>query len=140
MAQRASLFRQLVDRLGGDVLDIVSANTIEQTRQRLENAALESRGLDAVMKLLWDQMVEGTQFEIEERTPTRLQLRVTKCLFADEMAKLGARDIGDAFYCAYDYGFCQGLNPDMVFTRTKTLMNGDDCCNHTYELKQQGTQ
>lgn len=135
MAQRASLFRLLVDRLGSEVLDVVSQHTIEQTKARLEGADLERRDLDAVMELLWDQMVAGTEFEVEERTNTCLHLRVTRCLFADEMAKLNARDIGDAFYCAYDYGFCQGLNPAIEFTRTKTLMNGDDCCDHTYRLR-----
>ncbi len=140
MAQRASLFRLLVARFGNEVLDVVSQHTIDQTRQRLEDATLERRDLDTVMEILWDQMVDDTLFEVEERSESCLRLRVTKCLFADEMAKRDARDIGDAFYCAYDFGFCQGLNPDMVFTRTKTLMNGDDCCNHTYELKQQGAQ
>lgn len=135
MAQRASLFRLLVDRLGSDVLDVVSQHTIEQTKARLEGADLEHRDLDAVMELLWDQMVPGTEFIVEERTSGILRLRVTKCLFADEMRRLDASDIGDAFYCAYNYGFCQGLNPAIEFTRTKTLMNGGDCCNHTYKLK-----
>jgi len=52
------------------------------------------------------------------------------------MRRLHAADIGSAFYCAYDYGFCSGLNPHIVFSRTKTLMSGDDCCNHNYELTQ----
>ncbi|MBU1048556.1 L-2-amino-thiazoline-4-carboxylic acid hydrolase [Candidatus Bipolaricaulota bacterium] len=134
MAQRAELFRLLVDRFGVDVLDLVSQYTIDQTRRRLEDADLDSRNLNAVMELLWDQMVQGTQFQVEERSSSCLRLRVTQCLFADEMARLGATDIGDAFYCAYDFGFCQGLNPAMRFTRTKSLMKGDDCCNHTYQL------
>ena len=135
MAQRASLFRLLVDRFGSEVLDVVSQHTIDQTRQRLEDADLDRRDLRAVMEILWDQMVAGTEFQVEERTDTCLRLRVTRCLFADEMAKLGATDIGDAFYCAYDFGFCQGLNPAIEFTRTKSLMSCDDCCNHTYTLK-----
>ena len=87
------------------------------------------------MELLWDQMIDGIEFEVLERTPNELRLSVSKCLFADEMGKLGAAGIGDAFYCAYDFGFCQGLNLAIEFTRSKSLMNGDDCCNHTYTLK-----
>lgn len=135
MAQRASLFRLLVDRFGREVLDVVSKHTREQTKVRLEEANVEHRDLNAVMELLWDQMIDGIEFEVLERTPEVLKLSVSKCLFANEMAKLDATGIGDAFYCAYDLGFCQGLNPDIKFTRTKSLMNGNDCCNHTYKLK-----
>ena len=134
MNQRAVLFRRLVDRLGGEVLDIVEEYTIEQARNELETADLQERNLEKVMELLWDQMGEGTEFTVEERTPEVLKLRVTKCLIADEMRRLEAPDVGGAFYCAYDHGFSQGLNPEIRFTRTKTLMQGDDCCNHTYEL------
>ena len=134
MAERVTLFSRLIESYGPGVLDIVSRWTIESTRERLERANLGRRDLNAVMELLWDQMVEGTEFEVIARNDQVLQLRVTKCLFADEMRKLGTPEIGNSFYCAYDYGFCQGLNPHMRFRRTKTLMNGDDCCNHTYEL------
>jgi predicted ArsR family transcriptional regulator len=135
MAERSGLFRELVDRFGSGVLDVVSRRTIEQTQARLETADLERRDLDSVMELLWDQMVPGTEFVVEERSSEVLRLRVTKCLFADEMRRLGAADVGDAFYCSYDHGFCRGLNPAIRFTRTKTLMNGAECCNHTYELE-----
>ena len=134
MAQRASLFRRLIERWGPQVLEVVAQHTIEGTRERLEKATLERRDLQAVMDLLWNVMVPGTVFMVEEQTDSLLRLRVTRCLFADEMRRLGAAEIGDAFYCAYDHGFCQGLNPDVTFTRTKTLMAGDECCNHTYML------
>ena len=136
MTERAALFKKLADRFGSEVLNTVSQHTIEQTWARLETADLGRRDLDSVMELLWDQMAEGTEFTVAERSLGVLKLRATKCLFADEMQRRGAADIGSAFYCAYDLGFCQGLNPAIRFTRTKTLMNGDDCCNHTYELRQ----
>ena len=115
MEQRTSLFGLLVDRFGPEVLDVVSHHTSEEVKARLENAGLEHRDLNAVMELLWDQMIDGIEFEVLERTPNMLKLSVSKCLFADEMAKLGATDIGDAFYCAYDFGFCQGLNPAIKY-------------------------
>lgn len=136
MGNRATLVRKLVDRFGSDVLDVVSQHTIEQARVALEEADLAQRDLDSVMELLWDQMGSGTEFKVVERSPEVLKISVTKCLFADEMRRLGAADIGSAFYCSYDRGFCQGLNRAIRFTRTKTLMAGDECCNHTYELTQ----
>lgn len=134
MLQRAALFARLVDRYGPGVLDMVTENTVKEAREQLQRADLPARDLDTVMEVLWDQMGDLAEFTVEERSPERLELRVTRCLFADEMRRLGAADIGLAFYCAYDDGFCQGLNPAMTFTRTRTLMQGDECCDHTYEL------
>lgn len=135
MSQRAVLFQNLMARFGDQVLNTVEETTIEQARERLEKADLEQRDLDTIMEVLWDQMEGLAEFTVEEKTPELLRLRVTKCLFADEMRELSAADIGFAFYCSYDYGFCQGLNPEIEFIRTKTLMQGDCCCDHTYELK-----
>jgi predicted ArsR family transcriptional regulator len=135
MSQRAVLFERLMARFGNQVLDTVKETTIEQARERLEKADLQKRDLDTVVEALWDQMGEIAEFTVEERTPELLRFRVTRCLFADEMRALNAADIGFAFYCSYDYGFCQGLNPEIKFTRSQTLMQGDRCCDHTYELK-----
>ena len=134
MHQRAVLFRRLAAELGHRVLEIVEETTIEQTKELLQRAELQKRDLATIMDILWNQMGDTAEFTVEENSPDLLRLRVTRCLFADEMRKLNAADIGLAFYCAYDYGFCQGLNPAIKFTRTKTLMQGDDCCDHTYEL------
>lgn len=134
MYQRSVLFRRLAAELGNRVLEIVEETTIEQTKVLLQKAELPKRDLATIMEILWNQMGDTAEFTVEEERPDLLRLRVTQCLFADEMRKLNAADSGFAFYCAYDYGFCQGLNPAIKFTRTKTLMQGDDCCDHTYEL------
>jgi hypothetical protein len=135
MHERAVLFKKLVQKLGHKVLDIVGDNTVEQTREKLEQADLPNRELDTIMEILWNQMGDMAEFTVEEQTADCLRLKVTRCLFADEMRKLDAADIGLAFYCAYDDGFCQGFNPEIKFTRTRTLMQGDDCCDHTYRLE-----
>jgi len=134
MAQRARLFKTLIATYGESVLAVVTQNTITETRERLARAALPQRDLNIILEILWKQSTVTSDFIIEAQTPELLQLKITRCLFAEEMRQLHADDIGYAFYCAYDDGFCQGLNPALQFTRTKTLMAGDDCCNHTYRL------
>ncbi len=138
IAGRARLFRELVDRFGAEVLEIVEKNVIEEIRERLQQAKLDVRNLDTVMEILWNQLGDNIDFTVEEQTPENLRLKVTRCFIAEEMRARNAADVGLAFYCAYDDGFCQGLNPAIKFTRTKTLMAGDDCCNHTYELRDSG--
>jgi hypothetical protein len=135
MQQRAMLFKRLVERYGEGVLDVVAQAVIDDTAAKLKNADLPRRDLDGVMEILWDQVADRLDFTVEERSEKRLALRVTRCFFADEMRRLGAAEIGYAFYCTYDDGFCQGLNPAITFTRTRTLMQGNDCCDHTYDLE-----
>jgi len=128
---RAALFRKLVDRLGPEVVAVVQENTIEQARPSLERAQMTDRGLQAVIDF-WNGMPPDMEFQLEEQAPQHLRYRVTRCPHVADFA--GAGDVGFAFMCAYDIGFCQGLNPAIKFTRTKTLMQGDDCCDHTYDL------
>lgn len=134
MREKASLFKKLVAEFGDNVLQFVKDEVIVSTRERLKNAELTNRNLNAVMENLWNHTSATHQFEVVQQNSYVLQLKVTRCLYAEEMRKFDAADIGFAFYCAYDYGFCQGLNPKIEFTRTKTLMQGDDCCDHTYKI------
>lgn len=134
MSQQADLFRRLIDRFGPGVLDVLAESVSERARDGLAAADLDCRDLTAVMDLLWNQMGGSAEFEIVEQTPERLELRVTRCIYAEEMRRLGASETGLAAFCAFDEGFCQGLNPRIRFMRTKTLMAGDDCCDHTYDL------
>lgn len=140
MVERAKLFNKLVAQHGPEILETVAQHISDEAREALQNADIETRDLNAVLETLWNQIGEQVAFTIEEQTPTRLVMRVSRCVFADTMRAHDAADAGYAFYCAYDYGFCQGLNPAIKFTRTKTLMQGDDHCDHTYELPVQAAQ
>jgi hypothetical protein len=72
-------------------------------------------------------------FEIVEDTPQAFGVKVTECLWADTFRRMGAADIGYALICYRDYADCQGFNPKITMVRSKTLMQGDDCCNHRFE-------
>ncbi len=134
MVERAALFNKLVAQHGPELLTTVAQHVSDQAREAMQNAELKTRDLNAVLDTLWNQITEQTDFVIEEQTPTRLAMRVTRCALSDTMRAHDAADVGYAFFCAYDDGFCKGLNPAIRFTRTKTLMEGDDHCDHTYEL------
>ena len=133
--ERAILFKKLVSQYGAGILDTVSTHSIDEIRNSLRQADLSSRDLEAVMELLWEPSEDLLTYRVETRTETLLKLRVTGCIFAEAAREHDAADIGFAFYCAYDYGFCEGLNPEIRFTRTQTLMEGHPCCNHTYVLE-----
>ncbi len=133
---RAAYGQALVARFGPEVVATIRSLTEAQAERRFEAMKLDCRGLDAVKKLLWDGLdPKDFTVEVVEDKPTRLSYRVTRCFLAEAWRSAKAQELGFAYNCAWDFGFCRGLNSRMNFTRTKTLMQGDDCCNHAYEVE-----
>ena len=71
-------------------------------------------------------------FEIIEDTPQAFEVKITECLWAKTFRKMGMSKMGYLLICYPDYARCQGFNPRITLTRSKTLMLGDDCCNHRW--------
>lgn len=67
-----------------------------------------------------------------EDAPEAFEVRVTECLYAKTFREMGAAGIGYSLICHRDYADCQGFNPRIAMIRTKTLMQGDECCNHRF--------
>ena len=132
---KMKIIKKLKEKYGEELVEIVKQNTIDNTTGNFKNRNIEKRDLSAVKKLLWDNLEEGFEFTVVKDTPDFLEYKVTKCYLAEISKELKATDIGFALHCSWDYGFCKGVNPDIEFIRTKTLMEGNDCCNHTYKLK-----
>jgi len=67
-----------------------------------------------------------------ESTETVRELKVTDCLLADIYRELNAEKIGYITHCHPDIVLAESFHPKMKLYRTKTLMMGDDCCDHKY--------
>ena len=70
--------------------------------------------------------------EMVEDTPQAFEVKVTECLYAKTFREAGAAEIGYSLICHRDYADCQGFNPRITMIRSKTLMQGDDYCNHRF--------
>jgi hypothetical protein len=71
-------------------------------------------------------------YKIVEDTPQALELRITRCLWAKTFRDENAADIGYASVCHPDFAVASAFSPKMKLIRTKTLMQGDDHCNHRW--------
>ena len=71
-------------------------------------------------------------FEIVEDATQAFGICVTECLWAKTFRELGVAELGYLLVCHPDYAVCQGFSSKITLTRTKTLMQGDDCCNHRW--------
>jgi hypothetical protein len=138
MEADAAYGKALVARFGPGVVDTIRELTIARAKGWLEAAKLEKRDLEAVKTQLWSNIGPRFDVRVVADTKTHLQYEVRKCPYAEAMRRHGAAELGFAYSCAFDIGFCQGLNPAMRFTRTKTLMMGDPICDHTYDLPADG--
>lgn len=69
---------------------------------------------------------------IVRKTDTVYEINVTECLWERTYRKRNATDIGYATTCYSDFGSAKAANPYITLKRTKTLMEGHDCCNHCW--------
>ena len=80
----------------------------------------------------WSHVLSYT---LPERTETAVEARVTRCLWAQTFRAAEAPDIGYATLCHTDFFSGPAFNPKIRMTRTKTLMQGDDHCNHRWVVE-----
>ena len=74
-------------------------------------------------------------YQIVESTPKAFELKVKECLWAKTYREANAADLGYLLICYGDYALARGFNPKMRLTRTKTLMQGDNFCNHRWVIE-----
>lgn len=83
-----------------------------------------------------DALEEGCFFTQEWKRvideDNRRKYRFTKCLRADKFREVGGEDIG-FWFCERDEPAVRAYNANIRFTRTNTLMEGHDECDHLFE-------
>jgi hypothetical protein len=136
----ARLLMALANKAGKEeFLATLEAVSMEMARQDGANNAGKVAKND--MATFQADMVDPNSFwrhaltyDIVENTEHAFEVKVTECLWAQAYRACGAPEIGYAMWCHSDFGRCQGFNPKMRMERTKTLMQGDNCCNHRWIL------
>ena len=97
-------------------------------------AELGSNGLDALVGYYRKRAEESDAIEIVEVTDKHIALKITRCRAWEAFKHLGAPEVCK-MYCESDYAYIKAFNPDIKMIRTKTLSNGDDCCNHIWAME-----
>ena len=84
------------------------------------------------LKLTSPTMRHAIVSEFEEVSPLEFKLHVKDCLFARSFKSMDAGDIGYLWNCNVDFQSAERFHPNLRLKRTKTLMQGDDCCDFTW--------
>lgn len=74
-------------------------------------------------------------YEFVEEAEKSVEARVTECLWAKTFREANASDVGYVVICHPDFAAASAFNPKMKLMRTKTLMKGDEYCNHHWVMQ-----
>ncbi|MBI4334871.1 MAG: L-2-amino-thiazoline-4-carboxylic acid hydrolase [Chloroflexi bacterium] len=77
----------------------------------------------------------GLDYEVLRQTPDTLEVKVTRCNFAQAYKNLDAPDLGLLCMCNPDFDFMKGFTPDIEMTRTQAIMEGASHCRIIYQIK-----
>jgi len=139
LTEQLEILRELRKRFGEEVIEIASKARLVVHREWMkglskrapsrpsevfEHSAFSVTGADS------DLLV----YDVAEDSSERFAVVIKKCKYSDFYKEQGSPEIGYAMHCALDFGEAEAYWPGITLTRTKTLMQGDECCNHCYEL------
>lgn len=87
----------------------------------------------ADLQHLWTKD-DALRIEVTRRDDTHFDYTVHRCRYAEMYRSMGLGSVGHLLSCNRDAVFCTGYDPRITMTRTKTLMQGDECCDFRYRF------
>lgn len=137
-----SLIRHLEDAVGERrsheiVSDWAEQQAVEEVRNIVEFLEEPIHNFEDVKVLLhkWVRDLNESNIEevaITEEDDSKSVCMVTQCVHATVFEKLGAPEIGYLLHCKQDFPAASAIHPNVGLRRSKTLMQGDDCCDFEY--------
>ncbi len=137
LKQLTDILRTLEGRFGTEVINIVSEMVAEKTEKFWARTSrrFPDKSIDTLLHIMWEPLEnEGYDFSIE-RTDRCAQIYCTKCPVYDLAKELKVTDLAYIFHCLTDPFKVRGFNDKIGYRRTKTLMEGDEYCDHYYFMK-----
>lgn len=91
--------------------------------------------IDDFVHLLWDPLrAMGFEYAVEKDARST-RFRVSKCPVRELAEKTGLHEWCYHMACATDFFSTPAFSERIEFTRTRTLMQGHDCCDHAYRYR-----
>jgi len=136
------LMKELAAQIGRKkLIEMVKEATWIYWGQRARNYAqrFSRKDLNAFLSWEFDLPIEDADrrkrfwshaltSQMLEATPNSYEMKVTECLWAQTFREANEADLGFATHCYADEAIASAFDPRLKLTRTKTLMDGDDCC------------
>jgi hypothetical protein len=136
----SSLIQGFAEEIGSD-------KTIEVAKKVINKDAIES-GKKLAQEFLGNTMSEMTKIvkevwakdgamkiQIIRENDNELFFDVTYCGYAQMYEKMRIKELGFILSCSRDFPFLEGFNPEIELRRTKTIMEGAECCDFRYKKR-----
>lgn len=78
---------------------------------------------------------DALEVEVLRDEPGVFDFNVTRCRYAETYRAMGLGTIGDVLSCDRDGAFCEGFDPRIELTRTRTIMGGASHCDFRYRQR-----
>jgi fumarate reductase iron-sulfur subunit len=134
------LIRAFIGEVGEErALEIVREVIVSLARESGETlrALAGGDGLEDFAKGMarWSQD-DAVTSDLLEFTPEKISMNTTRCRYAEMYRELGMADLGFVLSCARDFALVEGFNPKIKLERTRTIMEGAECCDFRFTLRQ----
>ena len=140
-AQPIPVWRELQKEIGSEEFIALLKRTIDQVVKQQMAEEVKRLGKNDFAAFTQDMrqlnpfMQNAVTFRIVEDTPQAFEIKVTECLWAKTYREANAGDLGYILTCHGDFAAAREFNPKIRMIRTKTLMQGDEFCNHRYVVE-----
>ena len=135
----APLIRAFAEEIGEERAHRIAGDALKKIAytQGKAAAAKFGSGLDSLKTNCLSAWNKCGELELETVNDSKdeYSFNVRRCEYAELYEKLGCRDLGSVISCSRDFAFSEGFDKDIEFKRTKTLMDGGDCCDFCYRRK-----
>ncbi len=142
LTNNIGIYKGLEKELGSEKLikmlqQITADNWAEGIKEMSKD--IKERNIENIAKLV-ASVVSSTpnstalKYEITQQDDKVLEIKYTKCLFAEIFREMNAADIGWALECSAGATVAKIYNPDMKFSNPNNLMKGDSFCMERIEL------
>ncbi len=130
--------RAVQEKYGEEGMGVIRRAFIEDAKEtgRERAQSLKDNSLRAFCTMIEKACTGSHEWQKVEDSDDRQAYRFTRCMWAEAFKALGAGEMGYQLMCAGDAPMSSAFNPEIRFSRTKSLMKGDDCCNHVFYLKE----
>ena len=134
------IYEEMAAELGDDTARrilraAIRRNAIEQGRTLAAESEAPA-GIAGFAKLLerW-KANDALRMEVLAQDDERFDFNVTRCRYAEMYRDMGLGDVGALLSCNRDGAFCEGYDPRLALTRTRTIMSGAPHCDFRYRWR-----
>ena len=114
----------------------IRRNAVEQGRILAEGSPAPAGIAEFARRLERWTANDALRLEVLEQSDERFDFNVTRCRYAEMYREMGLGEIGDLLSCNRDGALCEGYDPRLELTRTRTIMQGATHCDFRYRWRE----